>query len=271
MCGAGLRRAKETVRLLTTLDQLPSLGELSGELNRLCERSDAARRALRAVREGVFEDAEGNRDELGEVRLAPVQVALLAHLASQAPGDHTIDIGFGMGTSATIIMAAREARGGAFQHFAFDPYGLPNGRGRTVQSYLQRTFESKFQRVMMPSEVGLGQLLQQGGRERSSLIVIDGDHRFDQVITDFFLSDQLCAQGGYIFFDDAFYPAVESAVSFIAANRPDYEVVHLPVWNTSLARKVSRIKPAWDSFDPFAVAQRHGWDAVANELPEELP
>jgi hypothetical protein len=123
----------------------------------------------------------------------------------------------------------------------------------------------------MLSEIGLGRLLSERGAECCGLIMIDGDHRFDQVITDFFLADKLCAVGGFIVFDDALFPAIEAAVSYVAANRSDYEVVHLPVWNTSLARKVKRQRPSWDSFTPFAVPQRTNWTAGPNRQPRDLP
>jgi predicted O-methyltransferase YrrM len=240
-------------------------------MDKLTATSDAARRALRAVSDGVFQDPDGNQDPHQGVGLAPVQLALLAYLARNCTTGLTIDIGFGMGSSATIIMAARAAQGGTFEHIAFDPYGLPDGRGRIVQRYLETTFPSNFKRIALQSELGLARLITERGRDCCGLILIDGDHRFDQVITDFFLADKLCPVGGYIVFDDALYPAIETAVNFVATNRPDYEVSHLPVWNTSIARRVRREQPSWDMFKPFAVPQRTGWTAAATDLPEKLP
>jgi predicted O-methyltransferase YrrM len=253
------------------MNGLPSLEEMSRELKDLCARSDAARRALSAVQEGVFVHPDGRRDELGIVRLSATQLALLAHLAAIAVPDITVDVGFGMGTSATIIAAARAAKGRKFQHFAFDPFGLPDGAGLVVQSYLEASYPFNFKRVAMLSEIGLGRLVSERGPECSGLIMIDGDHRFDQVITDFFLADKLCAVGGFIVFDDALFPAIEAAVNYVAANRSDYEVVKLPVWNTSLARKIKRQRPNWDSYTPFEVPQRVNWTAAPVKMPRDLP
>lgn len=240
-------------------------------MERLTFESDAAGRCLAASVDGFFTHPDGSRDDLGGVRLAPTQLALLAYLARSAPTNLTIDVGFGMGTSATMIMAARRAAGAAFEHLAFDPWGLPDGRGQVVERYLSEEFAGSFERIWKRSEVGLAQLSDERGPGVAGLIFIDGNHTFEQVITDFFLSDLLCCVGGYIVFDDAFFPAIEAAVEYVRTNRDDYAVAHLPVSNTSVIRKIRAERPDWDAFRPFDVPQRMGWTAVASDLSGDLP
>ena len=78
-------------------------------------------------------------------------------------------------------------------------------------------------------------------------------------MTDFVLADQLCGMGGYIVLDDSLFPAIETVVNYVKANRPDYAVAHLPVPNCSVLRKVRRDQRPWDAFKPFDVPQRENW------------
>ncbi len=234
---------------------------MTAELNALVAKSDAARRCLDAVTHGVFIDPAGGRDALGDVRLHPEQIALLAYLSTRLESSILIDVGFGMGSSITIALAARRAAGLPTTHFALDPYGLPFGAGAIVEAYLQREFKQSYLRIRKRSEIGLGQLYEILGPESVGMVFIDGNHRFDNVLTDFFLSDLLCKPGGVILLDDACYPAIETVVSFIAANRPDYEVWRDVAPSTALLRKTDIPAPPWDWFRPFAVSQRTDWSA----------
>jgi hypothetical protein len=91
-------------------------------------------------------------------------------------------------------------------------------------------------------------------------------------MTDFVFADLLCCEGGYIVLDDAMFPAIETVINYIKANRPDYDLVHLPVINCSVAQKVSRDRRNWDAFTPFAVPDRHDWTPAPARVspPEKL-
>jgi hypothetical protein len=250
----------------------PSLEQLSEELRSLVGRSESAERCLSASVEGVFVHPDGSRDPLGNCRVAPVALALIAHLSRSNPTDISIDVGFGMGSSATMAMAARQDLGDTFTHYAFDPWGLSDdGKGEVVERYVIAEFGDSYRRVRKPSEIGLGQLLDERGAQCAGFIFIDGNHTFEQVITDFMLADGLCAVGGHILFDDAEFPAIEAAVEYIRANRDDYAVWHLPVANTSVIRKLSSEKPPWYRFRPFAVPQRVDWTPGKSTWDGSLP
>lgn len=94
-------------------------------------------------------------------------------------------------------------------------------------------------------------MLDRRGLGVAGLIFIDGGHRFENVMTDFVLADQLCSPGGYVVLDDAWYPAIETVVNYVRANRPDYAVAHLPVPNCTVLKKVGQDERGWESFKPF--------------------
>lgn len=249
----------EHLDIVTADFVLPSPGEMATELEELVAECDAARRCVEAVVKGCFSHPDGRSESLFDIRLPLAQLALLTHLGKKCPARLSIDIGFGMGTSATIIMAARRSMGARFEHLAFDPWGLPEGRGTLVQEYLDTEFAAQFRRCWKVSELGMPQLIDERGPGTAGLVFIDGFHTFEQVMVDFVMSDLLVAVGGYIVFDDAYFPAIEAVVEYIRRNRPDYAVSHLPVVNTSIAQKISATRPDWDAFRPFPVPARQGW------------
>ena len=241
---------------------LPTSEELVAEFVSMARNSEPIARYLSAYGTGTFTHPDGRTDDLGTVKLSPQTCALLSHLSRRCTTSLSVEVGFGMGSSATAILATRTAIGKPFEHLIFDPYGLDNGRGKVVQAYLREVFGANFKRIPMLSEVGLGQLLKIRGQESVGLVFIDGGHLFENVMTDFVLADKLCSIGGYIVFDDALYPAIETVTNYIAANRPDYALSRFPVHNLAVARKVDQDRRKWSSFTPFEVPDRSDWTAA---------
>ena len=240
----------------------PPEEELVSNLRALAQKEEAIALCLAALETGEFRHPDGRIDELGVVRLALGQAGLLAHLAELCPKPLSIEIGFGMGSSAAVILGTRRLQRRPFSHLIFDPYGLSDGRANVVQSYLKAHFPKAFHRVMKKSEVGLAQLLDKQGAASAGLIFIDGGHRFENVMADFVLSDHLCCVEGYVVLDDALFPAIEAVVNYVKANRPDYLVKHLAVPNCTVLKKIAYDTRDWDSFKPFEVPQREDWTSA---------
>jgi predicted O-methyltransferase YrrM len=81
-------------------------------------------------------------------------------------------------------------------------------------------------------------------------IFIDGNHRFDDVIVDFYLSDHILKPGGLITFDDMWMPSIQAAVSFVLNNR-DYELVPQSVWNMTVIKKKRNDVRDWRHYIDF--------------------
>ena len=241
---------------------LPPEQQLIADVKALAPKEESIARTRDALKTGTFRHPDGRTDDLQTVRLQPGQVGLLAYLARECPKPLSIEVGFGMGSSASVILGARRLAGQPFAHLIFDPFGLPGGRGKVVQSYLQSRFPKAFRRIMKRSEIGLGTLVGKVGRGAAGLIFVDGGHRFENAMTDFVLADLLCCPGGFIVYDDARYPAIETVINYVIANRPDYAVGHLAVANTSILKKIGPDNRGWDSFKPFDVPQREDWTPV---------
>jgi hypothetical protein len=241
---------------------IPSENELLTSFQALARQVEPIARCVSALQSGQFVHPDGRKDDLGDVRFGLAKAALISHLSGLCPTPLSIEIGFGMGSSAAIILGTRRFINRPFEHLIFDPYGLPNGRGTVVQAYLKAQYGDEFKRIAKPSEIGLGQLLDERGRSKAGLIFIDGGHRYEDVMIDFVLSDKLCCEGGYIIFDDAWFPAIETVIAYIKNNREDYLLAHLPVPNASVIKKIAPDRRNWCSFKPFRVPERHDWEPV---------
>ena len=55
-------------------------------------------------------------------------------------------------------------------------------------------------------------------------IFIDGNHRFDDVLVDFYLADQVLEVGGLMVLDDIWMASIRTVLAFVLANRA-YEIV----------------------------------------------
>lgn len=233
----------------------PDEKTLLAELVALSRNVDSIRRYLAAFDAGHFVHPDGTSAPL-DVTLSPPQAALLAHLAQCTSAPLSIEAGFGMGTSASVILGTRHLSGKPFEHLVFDPFPQ---RGALVQSYLETEFGGRFRRCHERSEAGLGKLLGERGPKCVGLAFIDGGHQFETVMTDFRLADLLCCEDGYIVFDDALLPAIETVINYVRCNRPDYALAHLAAPNTTVLQKRAPDRREWSSFVPFPVAQRENW------------
>ncbi len=164
-----------------------------------------------------------------------------------------------------MILSVRSLVASPFEHIIYDPWGLPDGRGQVVQAYLESYFGSQFRLRRKPSQIGLAQLLDERGPGTVGLAFIDGSHHYEGVMADFLLADMLCCEGGFIVFDDAWFPAIETVLSYVEANRPDYSITHLAVDNTSVLKRIGRDQRDWSAFKPFPVPARSDWTPLPQE------
>lgn len=163
---------------------LPTRDHLVQEFRARAAGVDALSRCLAAIETGTFTHPDGRSDELGPVRLDVSRVALLSHLCMGCPTPLSLEVGFGMGSSATAILGTLALRGRRFEHLIFDPKGLSGGKGLVVADYLEREFRKRFQWLRQPSEIGLAKVLADRGDRCAGLIFIDGAHKFENVMTD---------------------------------------------------------------------------------------
>jgi len=158
------------------------------------------------------------------------EAAFLYDFLSEKQIKRTLEVGFAIGKSASHIMAATAA-----PHQAIDPFqdhyrriGLKNIERLGLQDQI-KLYEDYSHNV-------LPQLHQQG--RQYEFIFVDGDHKFDGILVDFYYADLLLEPNGYVLFHDTWMRSTRLVEQFIKKNRADYRFVKTPLRNFSLFQKV---------------------------------
>ncbi|MBW8049888.1 MAG: class I SAM-dependent methyltransferase [Cytophagales bacterium] len=142
----------------------------------------------------------------------------------------TLETGFGYARSASNIIAASECK-----HIVIDPFqanyqylGLKNIEKIGLQNLLD--FRNDYSHNILPELLEKKQLFK--------FIFIDGDHKFDGILIDFYYSDLLLENKGYILLHDTWMRSTQLVMSFIKKNRNDYIKLKTPLRNFALYQKV---------------------------------
>jgi predicted O-methyltransferase YrrM len=220
------------------LDRAPDLAPKSVQV--LADMYGA--RALRGTEQDVPVKLEPN------TRISIEQGAELHRIARAHRTKTSLEIGFAYGFSTIWLLDALSVQVES-SHLAIDPLerGLWQGVGlRQVErvSELGPTFGW----VEDYSIHALSQLIRQ--KRKFDLVFIDGNHRFDDVLVDFYLADQVLAIGGIMAFDDLWMQSVRSVVSFVSLNR-DYRLVEQRATNMAVFRKLADDRRPWHHFRRF--------------------
>jgi predicted O-methyltransferase YrrM len=166
----------------------------------------------------------------------------------------TLEIGLAYGFSTLYFLAAATKNQGSF-HTAIDPnqYSSWHGIGLTHANALapRRETNSSFRFIEDSSERAATDLAR--ANCKYDLIFVDGNHRFDNVLVDFYLYAQLCTIGGYIIFDDVWLSSVSTVIDFVRTNRTDFIEIHSTEPNIMVFQKKRDDKRKWNDFHEFKV------------------
>ena len=143
----------------------------------------------------------------------------------------TLEIGFAFARSASHIMAATEQR-----HIACDPFqtnygemGLKNIERLRLSDKLD--FHPDFSHNVLPKL--------HAENRKFEFIFIDGDHKFDGILVDFYYADLLLEENGYVLMHDTWMRATRLVEKFVKTNKHNYKYISTPLRNFSLFQKTS--------------------------------
>ncbi|MCI0601227.1 MAG: class I SAM-dependent methyltransferase [Beijerinckiaceae bacterium] len=190
------------------------------------------------------------------------QGAMMNKLMRSFSIQRSLEVGLGYGFSTVWMLDALRPRRNAL-HAAIDPYQKSFFKGIGLTQVKRLESGARFEWIEDFSIHALSGLIRQG--EKFDFVFIDGNHRFDDVIVDFYLSDQIVRIGGLIALDDIHMTAVRTAANFIVANR-SYQLIPQPADNMLVLRKTRDDDRDWRHFKGFEVE----WPPeVAARLPPE--
>lgn len=155
----------------------------------------------------------------------------------------SLETGFAFGKSTSHIIAATNN-----VHVAIDPFqdrydriGLKNIDKLNYSSKLE--FYEDYSHNVLPNILQIGR--------RFDFIFIDGDHKFDGILLDFYYADLLLEENGYILLHDTWLRSTRLVANFIKMNKKNYKEIHTPLRNFILIKKIGQDKRDGIHFKEF--------------------
>jgi predicted O-methyltransferase YrrM len=177
--------------------------------------SSASTLLRRIYATGLVEDEHGQTREAFGPSIPWSTGRMLHETVLEHRLDNTLEIGMAYGLS-TLFLCRAHFEKGTGRHTAVDPWQREWGNIGLLN--VQRAGLSEHLRLIEALSCdALPKLWEEN--ERFDLAFIDGMHRFDSVLLDFFHVDRMLNVGGFVVFDDLGMPAVRKAVSYILRNR----------------------------------------------------
>jgi predicted O-methyltransferase YrrM len=191
-------------------------------------------------------------------RISIAQGAQINQLVRQLEINRSLEIGFAYGFSTIWILDALRSQRNS-RHVAIDPFEITNWGGVGLLQVKRLSVAPEgFEWIDECSIHALSRIIK--SEEKFDFIYVDGNHRFDDVLVDFYLSDQLVLPGGLVVFDDMWMPSIRTVISFILTNR-QYKIVPQPVQNMIVLKKIADDDRDWHHFEKFRVhtGNYHRW------------
>jgi predicted O-methyltransferase YrrM len=135
--------------------------------------------------------------------------------------DVSLEIGCAYGVSTLYVCDALAANGKPARHIVIDPFQRQHWRGIGLANIARAGYENLVEFVHEGSETALPALVAAGRRVQAA--IIDGNHRFDHALVDFFYVNRMLDVGGIVILDDTDHPSVSRLVDHISTY-PAYEV-----------------------------------------------
>lgn len=169
---------------------------------------------------------------LEEDKFTPIKVseaAFIYDFLKEKDIKSTLEIGFAYGRSASHIMAATQKT-----HIVIDPF-QDNYKSLGIKNMEKLGFSAMLDHRNDHSHNALPALLKEN--RKFEFIFIDGDHKFDGEFIDFYYSDLLIEQNGFILLHDTWMRSTRLVMQFIKKNRKDYRIIKTPLRNFALFQK----------------------------------
>ena len=187
-----------------------------------------------------------------------------------------VETGLASGVSTLAILTALEEIGEQGRLISIDPFEARDYQNCGLVAVRRAGLADRHQHINRPSHLALPELL--ASNTRVDLAYIDGDHRVDFVLLDFWYLDRMLPVGGTIAFNDCQMDSVNKVIAFLRTYRRYAELdVGLPysyVGYTRLRGLIRRLRrisaksyfrngsdryfekkedwdPRWDFFAPF--------------------
>ena len=175
--------------------------------------------------------------------IKPKEAGFIFQFIREKKLSHTLETGFAFARSAAHIIAATGS-----QHIVIDPF-QHNYQNMGVSNIAKLGFSEKL--IFEPdfSHNVLPRLVKEN--KTFDFIFIDGDHKFDGILVDFYYSNLLLDNGGYVMFHDTWMRSTRLVEKYIRRNYANYHPVHSPLRNICIFQKTNEDKRDGVAFSEF--------------------
>jgi predicted O-methyltransferase YrrM len=171
-------------------------------------------------------DEAGGQHELLYYVLPRFAEALYRTVLARRPS-LVVETGLANGISTLAILTALEEIGEQGRLISIDPFEARDYKNCGLVAVRRAGLAARHQHIDRPSHLALPQLL--ASNTRVDLAYIDGDHRVDFVLLDFWYLDRMLPVGGAIAFNDCQMDSVNKVIAFLQTYRRYAELdVRLP-------------------------------------------
>lgn len=170
-----------------------------------------------------------------------------------------LEVGMANGMSALYICQALKENGGGTL-FSIDPFQTSQWKGMAVEN-LKEANLSKYSILIEEKDTeALPKLLsfceKESKRVKKSMeildfVFIDGDHRFDYTLLDFFYTALMLKIGGVIVVDDIKMSGVRDVIDYLTKNYIHFRRVKSPSPTIAVFTKISEDKRMWNFHRDF--------------------
>jgi predicted O-methyltransferase YrrM len=127
---------------------------------------------------------------------------------------------------------------------SIDPFQKSQWDNQALKFIKHLGYDKNHSLMEKKSHVALPEMLEKYGEDSFDFSFIDGDHKFDVTLLDFYYSSLLVRIGGTIIIDDALHAGVNKCIKFIDTNMSNFKKLESP--NTiAVYKKVREDKREW--------------------------
>lgn len=184
-----------------------------------CDQRFAGTLVERIYATGTVHAADGRAFPIGQGPIPFCTGRTLYELVRDRGVERTLEVGLAHGLSALFINQAHQDRGQG-RHVAIDPFQTDYFHNIGLHNLEQAGLRERVELLEDFDYAALPRLVERG--DRFGFAFLDGLHKFDYTLLDFFYADLLLEPGGVVIFDDLHVPAVRKVVAFILGNKPHY-------------------------------------------------
>src|SRR3990167_9208026 len=160
--------------------------------------------------------ANGEIQELNS-EIAPKEGRLIQKLIAEYQPKKSLEVGLAFGISSLYICEALEKQPGA-SHIIIYPCQTDYWKGIGLNNLKPAGYSHMIKFYESPSSVVLPKLCSED--VVIDFAFIDGSHRFEDALMDFYYISRLLKTDGIVVFDDADWPSIRKICRFILRNLP---------------------------------------------------